>query len=128
MKIKVFRMGKIEMNSKFIFFTIAMFFAIVIVSNFDDVHAQPLQKVNVDILESDGIFATVNISWNENGASYYESGCVSCMPNLSDTTTTNTLILNNVTPLADGNAWLYVIAYDDDDEIISAKQIMIQLP
>ena len=121
-------MGKVEMNSGFLFFTIAMLSAVIIVPSFDSVYAQPLEEVNVDVLEFDGTFAIVEISWNDNGASYYESGCVSCMPNLSDTTTDNSLILNNVTSLAGGNTLLYVIAYDDTDEIISAKQIMIQLP
>ena len=120
-------MGKVGMSFGFSFFTIAMLIAIVIVPNFDTVYAQPLQEVNVDILEFDGIFAIVEISWNDNGASYYETGCVSCMPNLSDATTENSLILNDVTSFAGGNALLYVIAYDDDDEITSAKQIMIQL-
>jgi len=121
-------MGKIGMNSGILFFSIAMLSAVVIASSFDTVYAQPLQEVNADVLEFDGTFATVEISWNDNGASYYESGCVSCMPNLSDTTTENSLILNNVTSLASGNTLLYVIAYDETDEIISAKQIMIQLP
>ena len=120
-------MGKIGMSFRFLFFTIAMLIVIIIVPNFDTVHAQPLQEVNVDVLEFDGTFAIVEISWNDNGASYYEAGCVRCMPNLSDATTENSLILNNVTSFAGGNTLLYVIAYDDADEIISAEQIMIQL-
>ena len=120
-------MGKIETSSKFLFFTIMILIAIIIVPNFDTAHAQPLQEVNVDVLEFDGTFAIVEISWNDNGASYYEAGCVSCMPNLSDATTENSLILNDVTSFAGGNTLLYVIAYDDADEIISAKQILIQL-
>lgn len=114
-------------NSKFLLCIIACLIAIMIVPSFDSVYAQPLQEVNVDVLEFDGTFAIVEISWNDNGASYYESGCVSCMPNLSDITTENSLILNDVTSLTGGNVLLYVIAYDDADEIISAKQIMIQL-
>ena len=120
-------MDKVGMSFRFLFFTIAMLIAIIIVPNFDTAHAQPLQEVNVDVLEFDGTFAIVEISWNDNDASYYEAGCVSCMPNLSDTTTENSLILNDVTSFGDGNTLLYVIAYDDADEIISAKQIMIQL-
>ncbi len=115
------------MNSRFLFFTIAVLIAIIIAPSFDSVYAQPLQEVSADVLEFDGTFAVVEISWNDNGASYYEAGCVSCMPNLSDITNENSLILNGVTSLAGGNALLYVIAYDDADEIISAKQIMIQL-
>lgn len=90
-------------------------------------YAQPFEKVNADILDFDGTFATIEISWNDNDAFYYEAGCVSCMPNLSDTTTENSIILSNITPLSDGKALLYVIAYDVADEIISAKQVIVQL-
>ena len=119
--------GKVGISFRFSFFAIAILIAVVIVPNFDSAHAQPLQEVHVDVLEFDGTFAIVEISWNDNGASYYEAGCVSCMPNLSDATTENSVILNNVTSFAGGNTLLYVIAYDDADEIISAKQIIIQL-
>ena len=78
-------------------------------------------------LDFDGTFATIEISWNDNGESYYEAGCVSCMPNLSYTTTENSIILSNITPLSDGKALLYVISYDTADEIISAKQVIVQL-
>lgn len=112
------------MNPKLQFFLIAILIAISYNAN---VFAESLQKVNVEVLEFDGTFAIVEISWNDNGASYYETGCVSCMPNLSDTTTENNIVLNNVTPFADGNALLYVLAYDDADEIISAKQVVVKL-
>ncbi|MGY5148390.1 MAG: hypothetical protein ACW9W4_10370 [Candidatus Nitrosopumilus sp. bin_7KS] len=115
------------MNSRFLLFTIASLIAIMIVPIFDTVHAQPLQEVNADVIEFDGTFATVEISWNDNGASYYEVGCVSCMPNLSDVTIENLLVLSNVTAFTSGDALLYVIAYDDTDEIISAKQVMVKL-
>lgn len=113
------------MNSLLLLFVIA---GLIIVSHSSyDAFAQPLQKVNADVIEFNGKFATIEISWNDNGASYYEAGCVSCMPNLSDATTENMIILNDVTAFASGDALLYVIAYDDSDEIISAKQIMLQL-
>lgn len=113
----------VRMNSVFFLFAITILFVI----SYDAAHAEPLQKVNADVLEFDGIFATIEVSWNDNGASYYEIGCVSCMPNLSDMTTENTMILSNVTAFANGNALLYVIAYDDADEIISAKQVVVEL-
>ena len=50
-----------------------------------------------------------------------------CVVNLSDTTTENSIILSGITPLSDGKALLYVISYDADDEIISAKQVIVQL-
>ena len=122
---KRFRMGMIRMN--FVFFLFMMLFSISILSNFDIVYAQPLQEINTTVLEFDGIFAIVEVSWNDNSASYYEVGCVSCMPNFSDVTDENLIVLNNVTPLAGGNAMLYVIAYDDADEIISAKQVVVKI-
>ena len=121
-------MGKVRISFRFLFFAIAILIAVVIVSNFDSAHAQPLQEVHADVLEFDGTFGIVEISWNDNGASYYEAGCVSCMPNFSDAPTEDSLILNDVTSFVGGNTLLYVIAYDDADEIISGKQIMIQLP
>ena len=111
----------------FVFSLFIILFSISILFAFDVVYAQPLQEVNVDVLEFDGTSATVEMSWNDNGASYYEVGCVSCMPNLSNDTIYNSIILYDVTPLTGGNAMLYVIAYDDSDEIISAKQVVVKL-
>lgn len=104
-------------------------FSLVIVSvlGFNSAFAIPLESISVNIIENDGNKATVELSWNHNSASYYEAGCVSCIPNFSDDTTQNTMILENVTPFADGDALLYIIAYDDKDEIISAKQIVVFL-
>jgi len=113
------------MNSKLFLFVIA---GLIMLPYFTyDVLAQPLQKVNADVIEFDGTFATVEISWKDNGASYYEVGCVSCMPNLSDTTTENLLVLSNVTAFANGDALLYVVAYDKNSEIITATQIIVKL-
>ena len=102
--------------------------SIVIVSvfGFNSVFAMPLESVSVNVIENDGNKATVELSWNHNGASYYEAGCVSCIPNFSDDTTQNTMILENVTPFADGDALLYIIAYDDEDEITSPKFVFAQ--
>ena len=103
--------------------------SIVIVSvfGFNSAFAMPLESVSVNVIENDGNKATVELSWNHNGASYYEAGCVSCIPNFSDDTKQNKMILENVTPFADGDALLYIIAYDDEDEIISAKQVVVVL-
>ena len=97
------------------------------ISTFNSVYAQPLQEIGAEILEIEDSSATVKITWNDNNASYYEIGCVSCNPNLSNETTENSFILSGVTPFADGNALLYVIAYDDVDEIISAKQVIVKI-
>ena len=103
--------------------------SIVIVSvfGFNSAFAMPLESVSVNVIENDGNKATVELSWNHNGASYYEAGCVSCIPNFSNDTKQNKMILENVTPFADGDALLYIIAYDDEDEIISAKQVVVVL-
>ena len=101
--------------------------AIVSVFGFNSAFAMPLESVSVNVIENDGNKATVELSWNHNGASYYEAGCVSCIPNFSDDTKQNKMILENVTPFADGDALLYIIAYDDEDEIISAKQVVVVL-
>lgn len=101
--------------------------AIVSVLGFNSAFAMPLESIAVNVVKNDGNKATVTLYWNHNGASYYEVGCVSCVPNFSSETTQNTIILENVTPFADGDALLYIIAYDDEDEIISAKQIVVVL-
>lgn len=102
-------------------------FTVVVASTFESVYAQPLQEISTDVLKIEDSSVTVNIIWNYNGASYYEIGCVSCNPNLSNDTTENSFILTDVTPFADGNALLYVIAYHDADEIISAKQAIVKI-
>lgn len=107
----------------------AAIFSLAIVSALalNPAFAIPLESVSVDVIENDGNKATVELSWNHNGASYYEAGCVSCIPNFSNSTTQNTVILENVTPFADGDALLYLIAYDSEDEIVSARQIVLVL-
>lgn len=104
-------------------------FSLVVVSalGLNSAFAIPLESVSVNVIENDGNKAAVELSWNHNGASYYEAGCVSCIPNFSNSTTQNTMILENVTPFADGDALLYLIAYDDEDEIVSAKQVVVAL-
>ncbi|AJW70266.1 hypothetical protein [Nitrosopumilus adriaticus] len=113
------------MDSKLLIFVIAGL--IMLSYSTYDAFAQPLQEVNADVIEFDGTFGIIEISWNNNGASYYEVGCVSCMPNLSDTTPENSMILNDVTAFANGDALLYVIAYDENSEIITATQVIMKL-
>ncbi len=92
-------------------------------------YAEPLDKVMIEILEFNDNSATVQISWNQDDAVFqYEIGCVSCSPNISEVTTENSIILNNVTSIGDKSvALLYVIAYDSNDEIINAEQIFAEL-
>ncbi len=92
-------------------------------------YAEPLDKVMIEILEFNDNSATVQISWNQDDAVFqYEIGCVSCSPNISEVTTENSIILNNVTSIGDKSvALLYVIAYDSNGEIINAEQIFAEL-
>ena len=91
-------------------------------------YAEPLDDISTAILESEESTALVQISWNHDDlVSNYEVGCVSCIPNFSENTTQNEMILQGITSLENGTALLYVIAYDDNDEIISAKQITLNL-
>ena len=82
-----------------------------------------------EILEFNDNSAIVQISWSQDDAVFqYEIGCVSCYPNISEITTENYIILNNVTSIGDTTmALLYVIAYDFNNEIIDAEQIFVEL-
>jgi len=92
-------------------------------------YAEPLDKIMIEILEFNDNSATVQISWNQDDTVFqYEIGCVSCSPNISEVTTENSIILNNVTSIGDKSvALLYVIAYDSNNEIINAEQIFEEL-
>ena len=96
-------------------------------SSFNLGFALPLESVSAEIIDFDGTYATVQLAWNHNDGSYYKAGCVSCIPNFSNSTEKDVLVLDRVTAFADGSALLYVIAYDTDDQIISAKQLVLQL-
>ncbi|MGI9566213.1 MAG: hypothetical protein ACR2LL_04270 [Nitrosopumilus sp.] len=92
-------------------------------------HAQ-LDNASIAVFEFEGDSATVQITWNSDmTVAKYEAGCVSCMPNISEfSSEDNSMILNNVTPFPNtSNALLYLIAYDSQDEIIDARQILVDL-
>jgi len=92
-------------------------------------YAEPLDETNVTILNLDETSATIEITWNQDdAATKYEIGCVSCMPNIIEFTPQNNIILDNVTPFPNtANAMLYVIAYDVKGKIIHAKQLLVSL-
>ena len=92
-------------------------------------YAEPLEEVMIEILEFNDNSATVQISWNQDDAVFqYEIGCVSCSPNISEVTTENSIILNDVTSIGDNSvALLYVVSYDSNGEIINAEQIFVEL-
>ena len=92
-------------------------------------YAEPIEDVTVTVLESDGVSGTVQATWNDDSSvAKYEIGCVSCMPNTSEFTTETSLVLEDVSPFPNtSNVMLYLIAYDAQDEIIHAKQILVSL-
>ena len=50
------------------------------------------------------------------------------MPNIVHFESSENVILTNITPFPNNsNAMLYVIAYDSQNEIITAKQLLINL-
>ena len=91
-------------------------------------YAESYEGVSVTVLEYDGNIATIQMSWNDDDATKYEVGCVSCMPNTSELSSESNVTLSDVTPFPNtSNAMLYLIAYDLDDEIIHAEQIIVNL-
>ena len=92
-------------------------------------YAEPLDEINAIILNLNGASATVEMKWDHDDmVTKYEIGCVSCMPNITDFTTENNITLSNVTSFPNTiNAMLYIIAYDVNDEIIHAKQLLVNL-
>ena len=91
-------------------------------------YAEPL-SINVEIMEYTGNSATIQMTWNNDPTvSKYEIGCVSCSPNVSEVSPDNNIILYDVSTFPNtSNALLYIIAYDSQDEIIDAKQILIDV-
>ncbi|BDQ31206.1 hypothetical protein [Nitrosopumilus zosterae] len=95
---------------------------------FGTAYAQPLDDINATVLEYDDSLASVHLTWNhDDSISLYEIGCVSCIPNFSENTTYDEIVLSNITSLGNGIAILYVIAYHDDSDMITAKQVMLEL-
>ena len=93
------------------------------------VYAEPFDNLQTSILDYSDNKATLQVSWDEDGSvSYYKIGCVSCFPHITKSTTDNILVIGNVTSFPNNSiAMLYGIAYDVEDEIISAKQILVNL-
>ena len=89
---------------------------IILSSGIGFAYAEPLDDLRIEVLEFDGNSADVKISWNQDEiVSQYEVGCVSCFPNISEVTTENSIILNDVTSVGDkSTALLYVIGYNSD--------------
>ena len=91
--------------------------------------AEPLDNVEISVSDYDGNSATVRIAWNHDDmAINYKIGCVSCNPNTMEFTTNDSMTFSNVTSFPNGSlAMLYMITYDSQNEIISAKQLIVNL-
>jgi len=91
--------------------------------------AESLDNIRILVLNYDDNSATVKITWNyDDKATNYKIGCVSCNPNTEKFTTGNNITFNNVTPFPSSSyAMLYVITYDSENKIISAKQLIVDL-
>ena len=105
------------------------FIAFFIVSFTGLAYAQPLESINATVVTYENNQAIVEITWNhDQNITNYEIGCVSCMPNFSNFIETESITLSNVTPLPNTHyALLYLIALDSNSEIITAKQIIVDL-
>jgi len=92
-------------------------------------YAEPLENIQTSVLDYSNNTATVQITWNAYAdISSYKIGCVSCFPNSVESTSENSVVISNVTPFPNGSiAMLYGLAYDLQNEIVSAKQIFVNL-
>lgn len=95
----------------------------------NEAFAEPLDTVRTFVSNYDGDSASVKITWNhDSDAKNYKIGCVSCNPNIVEYTTSDIIMINNVTAFPNSSfAMLYVITYDSQNEIISAKQLIVNL-
>lgn len=102
---------------------------LLFVSGVGFAYAEPLDNIRTEVLEFDGDSATIEISWNHDElVSEYEIGCVSCSPNISETTTKDSIILSHLNSIGDNSTvLLYLIAYDSENEIVDAEQIFVEL-
>jgi len=92
-------------------------------------YAEPLENVQTSVLDYTNNTATVKITWDNDGnTSSYKIGCVSCFPNTVESTSENSITISNVTPFPNGSmAMLYALAYDLENNLVSAKQIFVNL-
>ena len=92
-------------------------------------YAEPLESVDTEVIMNSDGSTSVKLDWNtDDAAEKYEIGCVSCIPNVSEFTSDNGFVLDNVTALPNSsNVMLYIIAYDSVNEIIAAQQIIVDI-
>lgn len=105
-----------------------LLFVILLLIPLASAYAAPLDDVSTVITSTDGKTVTIQFSWNHDSTvSHYEVGCVSCQPNIKQTTTADSITLSGVTLLHDGSVLLYILAYNEGETHIQAKQILLTL-
>ena len=92
-------------------------------------YAEPMENIQTTVLDYTNSTATIQITWDaDEEASSYKIGCVSCFPNMVETVTENSIIFGNVTSLPNTSiAMLYGLAYDLENNLLSAVQIFVNL-
>ena len=106
-------------------FLIPVLFSIIGIS---PAFAESVGDVIVNVVDYDGASATVVATWESDDVATFELGCVSCMPNFSNTTSASSISLGGVTPLPNNtNAVLYFLGFDMGGELVHAEQILINL-
>ena len=92
-------------------------------------YAEPLENVQTSVLDYSNGVATIQLTWDaDENISSYQIGCVSCFPNSVESTSENSIIISNVTPFPNGSiAMLYGLAYDLENNLVTAKQIFVNL-
>lgn len=102
--------------------------SIFLIVSLNAAYAQPLDDVTATIIEYGSSGVSVQLAWNhDDDVSHYEVGCVSCMPNFSENTVNDEMVLSYVTSLENGKGIFYVIAYDGDEKVLVVKQVLLKL-
>jgi hypothetical protein len=109
--------------------TIFTLSALLFVAGIGYSYAEPFDTLEASVLEYDGDSAVIQLTWHVNeSVSHYDVGCVSCMPNVVQSTISPNIILEGVTPFTNSSTvMLYVLAYNTENEVIQAKQIILNL-
>ena len=108
--------------------TLVIFLPMLIVG-IGTAYAEPLGNIQASVLDYSNNTATIKVTWDpDESVSSYQIGCVSCFPNIVNSTSENSIIINNVTPFPNSSiSMLYGIAYNFENQILVAKQIIVNL-
>lgn len=92
-------------------------------------YAEPLENIQTSVVDYANSTATIQITWDaDDEVSSYKIGCVSCFPNTVESVSENNVIIGNVTSLPNSStAMLYGLAYDLENNLLTAVQIFVNL-